>query len=553
MLAILLSRHIFKDSQNAYQHRMVRECLEALTALPEETGFGESIERDVVVQHLTQQFKQRPSVRGFLSGGVTFCNLLPMRSIPFKVVCLLGMNDADFPRSRLPSGFDLTALRTRAGDRSVRNDDRYLFLEALLSAREKLLVFYVGRSVSDNSVLPPSVVVAELLESLEEGFCTDGSSDSGCGENLRDLLTTEHPLQPFSPLYFDGRAPGRFSYSGKYLAGAEALTGHRREAPVLLPSALPTREEEMAEVRLADLIRFFRMPGEFLLKQRLGVDLREWVADVGEREPIALDALDRFGAGEFVLGEMLRGRSSEKIYQVLKAGGTLPLGTPGRCTFDDLEHEAGLLAEDIRTAMGGEELLPPVSAEAMVGGFRVTGIIDRLTPKGRVVHTFGRSGEGRRIELWITHLFMNVVSTLPCPAVSLLIGRGGKGPGRTGFDLLPDAVDLLRDLMEVYRQGLTHPLPLFPVASCAYARAHIEAGGTPGGKAMASILRGFFSTSPEYPGEGSHPAVRRLFGTRNPLAEAGETGFAEMSIRVFEPMLRAESDNPEMPGRGGGS
>jgi exodeoxyribonuclease V gamma subunit len=551
MLTAVLSRFVSRDSQNEHQHRMVRDSLEALLALPEETGFGESIDRDVVVQYLTQQFKQRPSVRGFLSGGVTFCNLLPMRSIPFKVVCLLGMNDADFPRSRIPSGFDLTALRTRAGDRSVRNDDRYLFLEALLSAREKLLVFYVGRSVSDNSVLPPSVVVGELLDSLAEGFYPEGGDHPAGGERLLELFTTKHPLQPFSPLYFDGMAPGRFSYSGQYLAGAEALTGPRRDAPVLLSSDLPIREEEMETVRLADLIRFFRMPGEFLLKQRLGVDLREWVEDIDDREPISLDALDRYGTGEFVLGEKLGGRSSENIYQILKAGGDLPLGTPGRCAFDDLDHEAGLLADDIRSVVGEEEMLPPVSTEVVVGDFRITGTIDRLMPPGRVVHTFGRPGEVRRIDLWITHLFMNVVKTLPCPAVSLLIGRGKKGPERIGFDLLSDAEDLFRDLLEVYRLGLTRPLPLFPVASCAYAKAHIEAGGPPGGKDMASILRGFFSTSPEYPGEGSHPGVRRLFGTRNPLEEVGPTGFADLSVRVFGPMLRAASDGLEITGRKG--
>jgi exodeoxyribonuclease V gamma subunit len=476
-----------------------------------------------------------------------------MRSIPFKVVCLLGMNDADFPRSRIPSGFDLTVLRTRAGDRSVRNDDRYLFLEALLSAREKLLVFYVGRSVSDNSVLPPSVVVGELLDSMEEGFYADGDDPPECRRSLRDIFTTEHPLQPFSPFYFDGRVPGRFSYSGQYLAGAEALAGPRSEAPVLLPSALPAREEDEEKVRLGDLIRFFRMPGEFLLKRRLGVDLRERVADVEDREPVSLGALDRYGAGEFLLSGKLAGTPSEKMYQILKAGGGLPLGTPGRTAFEDLDFEAGLLSDDVLAVIGEGEILPPVSTEVVMGGFRVSGAIHRLTPMGRVVHTFGRPGEGRKIELWITHLFMNLVSSLPCPGTSVLIGRGAKGPERIGFDLLPGAQELLLDLLEVYRLGLTIPLPLFPAASHAYARAFIEAGGPPGGKAMAAIGRGFFSTSPEHPGEGSHPAVRRLFGDRNPLAATGPAGFAELSVRVFGPMLRAEGGCLEQPGGEDGS
>jgi exodeoxyribonuclease V gamma subunit len=542
LLRELLSRLIWKDSGNDYQHRMVRDSLESFSAGAKEAGFDAPIERDVVVQFLTQTFKQRPSVRGFLSGGVTFCNLLPMRSIPFKVVCLLGMNDADFPRSRLPSGFDLMALRTRAGDRSVRNDDRYLFLEALLSARERLLVFYVGRSVSDNSVLPPSVVVGELLDSLEEGFYTAECSSGDWGKRLWDLLTTVHPLQPFSPLYFDSEVPGRFSYSGQHLAGARALTGPREEAPLLLRSSLPRREED-SEVRLSNLVRFFRMPAEYLLSRRLGVDLRERIEEMEDREPISLDALARFGAGEYLLSGKLRDLPSEDIYPVLKGSGKLPLGVPGRIAFDDLDQEAGLLAEDIREAFGAEEMLPPVPAEVDLGGYRVTGTIDRLTERGRMVHTFGRPTEGRKIELWITHLFMNIVSSLPCPAASLMIGRGRKGVERCGFDPNPDAAGLLRDLLEVYRLGLSSPLPLFPVASCAYVRAYIDAGeNSPEPKAMAAIIRAFLSTHTEYPGESAHPAVRRLFGTRNPLTDLGEAGFAELAVRVFGPMLRAEGE-----------
>ena len=107
---------------------------------------------------------------GFLTGGVTFCAMLPMRSIPFKVIALVGMGSRAFPRTQRPAGFDLIASHPRAGDRSAREEDRYLFLEALLSAREKLTISYVGQSIKDNSEIPPSVVVSELIEAVEQGF-----------------------------------------------------------------------------------------------------------------------------------------------------------------------------------------------------------------------------------------------------------------------------------------------------------------------------------------------------------------------------------------------
>lgn len=86
---------------------------------------------------------------------------MPMRSIPFKVVCLLGMNDGVYPRQLAPLGFDLMSQKPKRGDRSRRDDDRYLFLEALISAQQKLYISYIGRSIQDNSERFPSVLVQE--------------------------------------------------------------------------------------------------------------------------------------------------------------------------------------------------------------------------------------------------------------------------------------------------------------------------------------------------------------------------------------------------------
>lgn len=106
----------------------------------------------------------------FLGGGVTCCAMVPMRSIPFPVVCLIGMNDDAYPRPHRPVSFDLMADRFRRGDRSRRQDDRYLFLETLLSARRCFYLSYVGQNIRDNTILPPSVLVGELLDTLDRGF-----------------------------------------------------------------------------------------------------------------------------------------------------------------------------------------------------------------------------------------------------------------------------------------------------------------------------------------------------------------------------------------------
>ena len=107
-----------------------------------------------------------------------------MRALPFEVLCLLGMNDGDFPRSSARSDFDLMAWpgQQRPGDRSRRDDDRQLMLEALLSARRVLYVSWAGRSARDNSEQPPSVLVSQLRDYLAAGWA---------GE----VLTCEHDHQ----------------------------------------------------------------------------------------------------------------------------------------------------------------------------------------------------------------------------------------------------------------------------------------------------------------------------------------------------------------------
>ena len=152
---------------------------------------NDTVELQVIISWLEDRVAERKSANGFLRGQLTFCSMLPMRSIPFKVIALLGMNEGEFPKIDRNPTFDLLTHNFRKGDRSRRADDRYQFLEILLSARQQLIITYIGQSITQNEVIPPSVVISELLEVLQESY------------QLSDLIT-RHPLQPFSQRYFDG-------------------------------------------------------------------------------------------------------------------------------------------------------------------------------------------------------------------------------------------------------------------------------------------------------------------------------------------------------------
>ncbi len=174
----------------------VRRVLESLGETGAASCFDEPVSLDVLLAFLEDAFGSAVSGAGFLQGAVTFCALKPMRSIPFKVIAILGMNDTAYPRKPVVTGFDLIAQNPQPGDRSVRDDDRYLFLEALLSARDVFYVSYIGQSIKDNSALPPSVLVSELLDYLDRAFQVPH------GKRANEFLVTKHRLHPFNVDYF---------------------------------------------------------------------------------------------------------------------------------------------------------------------------------------------------------------------------------------------------------------------------------------------------------------------------------------------------------------
>lgn len=552
-----LGQLVAANSDNAYQHQAVRDTLNTLVQNTAAAGLSETVGLEVVQAWLTAGFKQRPSIRGFLSGGVTFCNLLPMRSIPFKVVCLMGMNDGDYPRSKPDAGFDLMVAAPRIGDRSVRNDDRYLFLEALLSARERMMVFYVGQAIRDNTVIPPSVVVGELMDVMEEGY----------GVKRSDLLTV-HPLHPFSPAYFQTDAVNQFSYSKEYLAGARALSGSRREKTPFLTAPLEedtTDEAATDAVQLDTLIRFFNMPVDFFLRSRLGIVLQDRPDEIDSREPLTVSDLDRYQLGETLLENSLAGHDMNALLPLIRARGILPLGTPGECAIDDLVDRVAPIHQAVADAVAEDEL-PRLLVDLDVRGVRLTGELGDLRPTARVAYTAGGLTEKRKLALWIAHLVLNAMGDGAIrdkfPRRSVLIGRGKNGPEHYELAPIPErAGEMLADLVTVYCLGLSFPLPFFPATSHTFARVWKT---SPDGDALHPALAAARQTWRGGYGrpwaESESLGVWRVFGDIDPLTAASELpggsqdpdfSFSALALRVFGPMIDAEIQPTTASGKGG--
>jgi len=532
-LGHVLERFFVADDraeESAALQRM-RLAFEQLAAPVGESGGNDPVPFEAVREHLAGTLGADEHGRRFLTGGVTFCALKPMRSIPARVIWLLGMDEGAFPRKPQPLQFDLMARHWKLGDRSVRDDDRYLFLEALISARERLVISYVGRSERNNQPIAPSIVVSELLDAL---------AASSPGENLRDCLTVEHPLQAFSPRYFGavGAAAGAmneprlFTYSA---ANAEAspLPGRKRPTlePPFAPEPLPEPEAGERVLSLDRLAEFLACPAAFFLKQRLGMHLREEDNELEENEPSRVDSLAAYHLKAELLEAVLKGQPEPEA-RAFAARALVPPGSVGERYTAKFGHETRAFHRRVAPHLGAPE--EPLSGTLELGGFTLNYRIDSIYA-GRVVHFRLASLKPKDyLRLWVRHLaFCALRESADCPA--RLIGSDEE----VEFAVPEQPGDLLTALLELYWQGLRRPLPFFPAAARAYAKAAANPRYAGDPFRPLQEARKAWGGSDFKEGESSELAYRICFpGGGNAALDAE---FESLAQAVFVPMLAVES------------
>jgi exodeoxyribonuclease V gamma subunit len=453
-LLSLVQDFLLPDAQSQEQADELRGIIQQLAEEAQEAGFeGEVSLR--LIRYRLQALCECADGRGFLGGGVTCCALAPMRSLPFRVICLLGMNDGDFP-SRQPSlGFDLMAGSFRFGDRSRRLDDRYLFLETLISARDRLYISYIGRSQRDNSPLPPAVVVDELYDTLRRM-----SGEEGLAE-----LVHHHPLQAYSPDYFKS-LPGLFSYSSSCREAAIRVGRGMRRDTALTPT--PLVEEPRAvlpAIALERLIEFFTNPPRMFARERLGLSLESVAELPEEREPFELVRFERLDGEHEMVEALMCGTTPESLLARLEATGYLPHGEAGRLIFSRmLQHAEATAARLRRRLAGAERSVYDIDLTLRQG--RVSGRLHALTVAGLLAYSTARFYPHQLLRHWIEHLLLNLAKPPGvAPQSHLLEG------GREGIYHPPeDARALLDGLLELYWQGQDRPLPFYPATAWAYMK-----------------------------------------------------------------------------------
>ncbi len=460
----------------AWLTRRVREALGDLAAEADVARSERLVSIGAVQEALLRRFEVASTAHHGAGGAITFCGMVPERAVPYRVVCLLGLDEGSFPRVGSRPAFDLLPQHPRVGDRNTRDEDRYLLLEALLSARDHLLVLYAGRDVRTNDPLPPAVPVSELFDALDATWPHDPEHPPH-----RQLLQ-EHPLQAFDARNFGmDRAP--FSYDARLLEGARVAAAPRSAVPAFLSFRPPAALLEVApgNVEVHQIVHFWRHPIRAYLQRSLGIHLERGDAqDVPDREPLELGWLDRAGLLAALLAGRAEGHDVTTVRAALLAEGRLPLGSAGGMAFASLELLAGQMTRAAEELMGWSPLsVDEVDIDLGVGRQRLVGRIPGVTEGGLVRFCYGSERGSDLLEVWAELQALRAQALgVPSRAVVLfgkVDARGRPTVAAIGLDATEaEGTADLHHRVLLSQQGLVQPLAFFPRTSQAIAVALLD-------------------------------------------------------------------------------
>ena len=486
---------------------------------------------------LADAFRGRAGRSNFRTGTLTVASLLPMRAVPHRVVCLLGLDDGAFPRRVTPDGDDLTAAGRRVGDPDPRGEDRQLFLDAVCAASETLVVLHSAVDPRNGTELRPAVPVEALLETL------DASARTADGRPVREHLTVHHALQPFGPANFAVRerpSGEPFSFDRAALRGARAQRGQPRPAPTPYAGMLLEPLPADRSVELTELYRFFHHPVRALLRARAG--LSDGGRDEAEDEqiPVELDGLQRWAIGDRMLQAHLRGADLDALSGAEWRRGSVPPRELGARVVGDLRTDVGTVAS--AAAAWTERPAERVDVLLDLGAVRLTGSVDGVRGDTAVRVLFSRPSAKHRLQAWVELLALSA-SRPEQEWRTAVVGRKGQfelGPVTPEFARL-----VLTDLVDLQGTGLRTLIPFAPLAAYEYALLDSR-----------DQLKDELKRVEEQWGRDRDPLWERVLGVGADLdalmAEKaqpgegrpdrdGESRFASLARRVFVPLLRVQS------------
>ena len=531
----LLQRLLPRPPAESGQQRALERLRKQIDDFARQAAAGDyqaPLPADVVRAHFAGVLGQADTRAPLLTGGVSFARMVPMRLLPFRVICVLGMNDGDFPRRDPSSGLnrltaELDSGQRRPGDRSTREDDRFLLLQLLAAAQDVFYLSWLGANPADGSAREPSPLVSDLLQ-----VAADRHADARAA---RRQLVLHHPLQPFSPTAFGADGDDRhFSYRAQWQAAAAHGQVARRAPlpPWMAPAAgpLPVPVEATSELSLEALRGFLLDPAAQFLRQRLHLRLPRLEGLGEDLEPLQAPerGLERMQLQQAVFDARLRGHGEAAMQASLRARGLLPSGPPGRRALAAVMAEVAPYVEAY-TAWRGDAVGEPVPLEVVVDGVRLQGRIDPVFPRGIARLRFGTPNGRSTVRNGLDWL-LACAAGLPHPFVEFHEDDDrGVGPHRREVLSPQAAIEGLRTLLALREQGLRAPLPLAPYSSWALFEKRDEPA-----KALDAAARKWRGNGHGGWAEGEGEALRVALRGRDPFADhEAMREFARLAGIVF--------------------
>ncbi len=459
----MLNDFFLPDAETEAAMTLIEQQWQAIIGEGLGAEYRDAIPLSLLRDELALRLDQERISQRFLAGPVNICTLMPMRSIPFKVVCLLGMNDGVYPRQLAPLGFDLMSQKPMRGDRSRRDDDRYLFLEALISAQQTLYISYIGRSIQDNSERFPSVLVQELMDYIGQSHYLPGDELLTSDESetkVKAHITRLHTRMPFDVQNFQ---PGeQQSYAREWLPAAN-MSG-KAHADFVQPIPFTMLET----LTLETLQRFWAHPVRAFFQMRLRVNFRSEESEIPETEPFTLEGLTRYQLNQQLLNTLVEENDAERLFRRFRAAGSLPYGAFGEILWDTQRQEMQSLADRI---IASRQPCQSMEIDLNCNGVQITGWLPQVQEDGLLRWRPSLISVSQGVQLWLEHL--------------VYCASGGAGESRLflrkdGEWRFPpleaeQALLYLSQLIEGYREGMSSPLLVLPESGGAWIKTCYDA------------------------------------------------------------------------------
>ncbi len=419
---------------------------------------------------LNSRLGDREESHGFLTNGITFSSMVPMRSIPFRILCMIGMNDATFPRPAVEIDFDLMQREYRIGDRNTRYNDLYLFLELLVSAQDAIYISFTGRNQQNNAPQLMAEPVNSLLEYCDKGFCPTSSQQAppdSFPDSVRECLLTEYPLQPFDIRYADPNEPRLFTYKEEYFCENGSGVPDERLAPAGVSHELC--ETPHGILSMSKFLNAFLVPARFFCQEVLGIELPvKRRNELEDAEPFISDNLEKYLAADCMLRHMLRGVGLDTIRRILDARGMMPYGARGDVEWEDAVQKVTPMYEHIERVKT-HTLATPVNKIITVEELSLRVCINAIyenpeTPCYIRWHPASLKSKGI-VDTWLRHVLLNTLY----PGLHTHYIGTDKSLRFEPFTDTEEARLYCVQIVRIFHTACTRIIPFLPDASCTYA------------------------------------------------------------------------------------